>query len=127
MELISIVQNDIFLFEAIVMFIVTLVFLFLVIVCNKASFSGLDVLCGICAAMTLISAITLLNNTTYTVTLDASEATYMEVKQRMMGLEYTTNLDGVIEIIMGEENLYTWCFVNNDLQPEEFLSLSSKN
>lgn len=127
MELISIVQNDIFLFEAIVMFIVTLVLLFLVIVCNKASLSGLDVLCGICAAMTLISAITLLNNTTYTVTLDASEATYMEVAQRMMGLEYTTNLDGAIEIIMGEENLYKWCFVNNDLQPEEFLSLSSKN
>lgn len=127
MELISIVQNDIPFAAAGFICGFAIVFLICSIVSNQAGFTGLDVLCGICSGVTLAVALVLLFSTTYTITVDASEATYMEVEQRMMGLEYTTNLDGTIEIIMGEENLYKWCFVNNDLQPEEFLSSSSKN
>lgn len=59
----------------------------------------------------------------YDITLDVSKATYAEVQECIGDYSFETNNDGSIIItIVGEEDFFRWCYYNNELQPQNFLS-----
>lgn len=59
----------------------------------------------------------------YDITLDVSKATYAEVQECIRGYSSETNKDGSIVItIVGEEDFFRWCYYNDELQPQNFLS-----